>query len=118
MIPVLQLGERLHITVSKAGWSSPGGGWARWKSETPPPPSPPLLRTDISIFPPHVQPTRLPTQTDTETTNLLLCARNAAGASVSCTPESLDWAAQSQKRVSLSSCPSCPTHTPPPRLLL
>lgn len=99
MISLLQLSKRLYITAPKTGWSLPGGGWVRWKSEThsPPPPPPPHLRTDISIFPSHVQPTRLPAQTDTETANLLFCVRNAARASVPCTPGSLSWAASSQK---------------------
>lgn len=92
MIPLLQLGKILLIPPLKPGWSLPGGGWASWKSETHLPP-PPRLRTDISIFPPCVQPTRLPTQPDTETANLLLYVRNVARASVPCAPDSLGWAA-------------------------
>lgn len=96
MIPRLQLGKHLLIPAPKTGWSLPGGGWARWKSETCPPP--PCLRTDISIFPSCVQLTRLPAQTVTETANLLLCVTNATRASVPCTPDSLIWAASSPKR--------------------
>lgn len=104
--PLLQLGKKtLHIPGPKPGWSLPGTGGVRWKSETCPPPPPPCLRqTSPSLLPMCSQQDFLHQLTRKQLIYCFVSGMQPRFQSpVPRTP--LSWAASSQKGSSLPPAP-------------